>query len=147
MKQGAIAALSRITPYSWKTAKTNALYTGMIELRQTRKLSCGTTVRRTMRRYSNLRTTTRRSEYGALSRLAKAIGADNQTTGYRYDSQGNRTDPLGHTTSHNYDSLDRLVQTLDPANDSSQTGFDSRRTIKNNRGQTTVYFTIYFMFK
>lgn len=62
---------------------------------------------------------THRSEYDALSRLAKDIGADNQTSRYAYDNQGNltdTTDPLNHTTSHDYDSLNRLIQNINPAN-------------------------------
>jgi YD repeat-containing protein len=94
----------------------NEIHDGMIGLRQMRK----------------------------LSRLAKDIGAANQTSQYAYDSQGNltdRTDPLLHTTSHDYDSLDRLIQNINPANDSSQHSFDNRdnlTAVTDPKGNTTV---------
>ncbi|MDP3390426.1 MAG: RHS repeat-associated core domain-containing protein, partial [Methylococcaceae bacterium] len=75
---------------------------------------------------------TRHSEFDALNRLAKDIGANNQTSQYFYDSQGNLTDtsdPLNHTASNNYDALNRLIQHTNPANDSSQTRFDSRDNV------------------
>ncbi|MDD5114938.1 MAG: DUF6531 domain-containing protein, partial [Methylobacter sp.] len=75
---------------------------------------------------------TRHSEFDALSRLAKDIGANHQTSQYFYDSQGNLTDtsdPLNRTASNNYDALNRLIQHTNPANDSSQTRFDSRDNV------------------
>jgi len=88
---------------------------------------------------------TRHSEFDALSRLAKDIGANNQTSQYFYDSQGNLTDtsdPLNHTASNNYDALNRLIQHTNPANDSSQTSFDSRdnvTAVTDPNGNTTQY--------
>jgi len=88
---------------------------------------------------------TRRSEFDALSRLAKDIGANNQTSQYFYDSQGNLTDisdPLNHTAGNNYDALNRLIQHTNPANDSSQTSFDSRdnvTSVTDPNGNTSQY--------
>ena len=56
--------------------------------------------------------------FDALGRLWQDIGAYNQTITYQYDAQGNmklvdgaRTD-VADITSHSYDALDRLTQTL-----------------------------------
>jgi YD repeat-containing protein len=56
--------------------------------------------------------------FDALDRLWQDIGAANQTVTYQYDAQGNlkqidgaRTD-VADVTSHGYDALDRLIQTL-----------------------------------
>lgn len=56
--------------------------------------------------------------FDALGRLWQDIGAANQTVTYQYDAQGNmkqvdgaRTD-VADVTSHSYDALDRLTQTL-----------------------------------
>lgn len=56
--------------------------------------------------------------FDALGRLWQDIGAYNQTITYQYDAQGNlkqvdgaRTD-IADVTSHSYDALDRLTQTL-----------------------------------
>lgn len=56
--------------------------------------------------------------FDALGRLWQDIGAYNQTITYQYDAQGNlkiidgaRTD-VADVTSHSYDALDRLTQTL-----------------------------------
>lgn len=61
---------------------------------------------------------THRREFDALGRLWKDIGALNQTVAYEYDAQGNlkqidgaRTD-VTDLTHHDYDTLDRLTQTL-----------------------------------
>ena len=61
---------------------------------------------------------THRRTYDALNRLWQDIGALNQTITYSYDARGNlkgidgaRTD-LVDTTTHSYDALDRLTQTL-----------------------------------
>nr|WP_020564388.1 RHS repeat protein [Methylosarcina fibrata] len=88
---------------------------------------------------------TRRSEYDALSRLARDIGANNQTVQYRYDSEGNltdRIDPLNHTNSYAYDSLNRLIQSVDPANGSAQNTLDAQdrvTAVTDPRNNTTQY--------
>ena len=63
-------------------------------------------------------TQTHRREYNALNRLAKDIGAQNQTTQYQYDNNGNLTqitDPLNRIRTQQYDSLNRLIAQLAPA--------------------------------
>jgi RHS repeat-associated protein len=55
--------------------------------------------------------------YNALNRLFRDLGAQNQTTEYAYDNQGNLTsvkDPLNQITANQYDALNRLVQVTDP---------------------------------
>ncbi|NOT12104.1 MAG: hypothetical protein HOP23_09785, partial [Methylococcaceae bacterium] len=94
---------------------------------------------------TGLLTETRRREVDALNRLAKAIGAGNQTTQYFYDSQGNLTDitdPLLHTTSQDYDNLNRLIRSTDPNNYATQFGYDSQdhlKTVTDAKGLTTSY--------
>ena len=88
---------------------------------------------------------THRSEYDALSRLAKDIGADNQTSRYAYDNRGNltdSTDPLEYTNSHNYDVLNRLLQSIDPDNGIRKNTFDARdnlTAVTDPKGNTTQY--------
>ncbi len=63
-------------------------------------------------------TQTQTAIYTSLSRLSQQLGADNQTTSYQYDHNGNRTqitDPKQQTTIQTYDPLNRLVEQLDPA--------------------------------
>jgi YD repeat-containing protein len=55
--------------------------------------------------------------YNALNRLFQELGAQNQTTEYTYDDQGNILtvkDPLNHTTTNQYDALNRLRQVTAP---------------------------------
>lgn len=62
---------------------------------------------------------TRTHVYDTLNRLAKDIGAQNQTTTYGHDNNGNLisvTDPLNHITTNSYDALNRLIKTTDPTN-------------------------------
>ncbi len=76
---------------------------------------------------SNTLTQTRSHVYNALNRLAQDIGAQNQTTDYSYDNNGNLTstsDPLGHTTANSYDALNRLVQVTDPNSGITHYGYD-----------------------
>lgn len=66
--------------------------------------------------------------YDALNRLAKDIGAYNQTTSYQYDASGNLTktiDPAGNTTQHQYDTLDHLIRTTDALNGQTDYVYDS----------------------
>src|SRR6266851_3495881 len=51
--------------------------------------------------------------YNALNRLFQELGAQNQTTTYTYDNQGNVVsvkDPLNNITANQYDALNRLKQ-------------------------------------
>ncbi len=62
---------------------------------------------------------TRAHAYDQLNRLAQDIGAQNQTTTYGHDNNGNVTsvtDPLNHITQNSYDALNRLIQAVDPTN-------------------------------
>ncbi|MFO1350156.1 MAG: RHS repeat domain-containing protein [Gammaproteobacteria bacterium] len=55
--------------------------------------------------------------FDRLNRLKNDIGADNQSTEYRYDPNGNPTDvvdPLLNTTTFFYDRLNRMTQARTP---------------------------------
>ncbi|MBX9917459.1 MAG: L,D-transpeptidase family protein [Nitrosomonas sp.] len=61
---------------------------------------------------------TQQREFDALNRLWKEIGAQNQTTNYQYDAQGNLkqiANPLLHAVNFQFDALNRLTETTDPA--------------------------------
>ena len=78
----------------------------------------GNRIREDIEDPQGLLTQTRRREYDALNRLSKDSGAQNQSTVYGYDANGNRTtvtDPLNHSTVAVYDGLDRLIRLTDPA--------------------------------
>jgi len=67
---------------------------------------------------SNQLAQTRSRVYDALNRLQQDIGAQNQTTQYAYDLQGNLTtvtDPLSRVTTNSYDALNRLASMTQPA--------------------------------
>ena len=62
---------------------------------------------------------TRSRTFDSLNRLSADLGAQQQTTLYTYDGNGNRRtvkDPLNPATANTYDALNRLVQVSDPAN-------------------------------
>ncbi|HMU64623.1 MAG TPA: RHS repeat-associated core domain-containing protein [Nitrosomonas sp.] len=66
----------------------------------------------------NTLTQTHRSEYDALGRLWKSIGAQNQITEWGYDPNGNfkqSINPSAFTTTNQFDALNRLTQMTDPA--------------------------------
>ncbi len=94
---------------------------------------------------SNQLSQTQRREYDQLNRLAKSIGADNQTTQYGYDAQGNlsdQSDPLGHATGHDYDALNRLIHSIDPNNGHTTNNLDARDNliaVTDPRNNTTHY--------
>ncbi|MCB1948820.1 RHS repeat-associated core domain-containing protein [Nitrosomonas sp.] len=76
---------------------------------------------------ANTLTQTRQREFDALSRLWKAIGAENQTFEFGYDPEGNlkqATNPLQHTVANRFDGLNRLIQTTDPAGGQAQQDLD-----------------------
>ena len=61
---------------------------------------------------------TKQRIYNPLNRLIQDIGAQNQTTSYTQDANGNVTsitDPLGRITTQTYDALNRLVSLTQPA--------------------------------
>jgi RHS repeat-associated protein len=77
---------------------------------------------------ANNLTRTRAQVFDSLSRLAKTIGAQNQTVNYGYDANGNATsmtDPLGNKTTLAYDPLNRLIKSIDPTGKASQSSYDS----------------------
>ncbi|MDE2150338.1 MAG: RHS repeat protein [Gammaproteobacteria bacterium] len=90
-------------------------------------------------------TQTRQQVYNALDRLQSVIGAQNQTTTFGYDAQGNltrRTDPLGHATQYGYDALNRLIQSTDPNNGTAALGLnalDQLTTVTDPRSLVTQY--------
>jgi len=77
---------------------------------------------------ANNLTRTRAQVFDSLSRLAKTIGAQNQTANYGYDANGNATsvtDPLGNKTTLAYDPLNRLIKSIDPTGKATQSSYDS----------------------
>ncbi|WP_177170334.1 RHS repeat protein [Nitrosomonas marina] len=59
----------------------------------------------------------RQQEFDTLNRLWKMVGAQNQVIELAYDANGNvkqTVDPLLHTSTRHFDTLDRLVQISDP---------------------------------
>ena len=83
--------------------------------------------------------------FDALSKLAKGVGALNQTTIYAYDNNGNRTnvtDPLNHGTKSVFDALNRLVQLFDANNQPTALGYDANERltrVTDPRSLTTTY--------
>ncbi len=83
--------------------------------------------------------------FNALNRLFQELGAQNQTTEYGYDDQGNVTsvkDPLNHTTSNQYDALNRLKQVTDPGLGVTQyayNGLDALTQVTDPRNVVTGY--------
>jgi len=94
---------------------------------------------------SNQLTQSRTHAYDALNRLIKDIGAQNQTTTYGYDNNGNRIsviDPLNQVTSSTFDALNRLIRTIDPNNGSTTLVYDANdrlTSLSDARGSTTGY--------
>ncbi len=88
---------------------------------------------------------TRSRVFNNLNRLARELGAQNQTTQYAYDNQGNVTsvtDPLNHVTANAYDALNRLIRVTDPNLGQSQYGYngiDQLVSVTDPRNLTTSY--------
>jgi RHS repeat-associated protein len=77
---------------------------------------------------TNALSKTRTQVFDGLSRLAKSIGAQNQTSQFGYDANGNTTsvaDPLNNKTALAYDSLNRLISSIDPLGDTATSTYDS----------------------
>src|SRR5258708_5565144 len=83
--------------------------------------------------------------YSSLNRLFQELGAQNQTTEYAYDNQGNVVsvkDPLNHVTSNQYDALNRLAQVTDPALGVTRYGYnglDALTQVTDPRSLVTGY--------
>ncbi len=91
---------------------------------------------------------TRSRVYDNLNRLSQELGAQNQTTTYAYDNQGNLTSidgPLAgavDVTTNAYDALNRLVRVTDPNNGQTQyayNGIDQLTGVTDPRNLTTTY--------
>ncbi|MBK8164196.1 MAG: RHS repeat protein [Gammaproteobacteria bacterium] len=90
-------------------------------------------------------TQTRSRVYSTMNRLLEDLGADDQSTEYAYDNNGNltsSTDPLSHTTGRTYDALNRITQVTDP--NSGVTGFtynarDQLTQVTDARSHSTSY--------
>jgi YD repeat-containing protein len=88
---------------------------------------------------------TRTRVFNNLNQLFQEIGAQNQTTQYAYDNQGNVTsvtDPLNHATSNQYDALNRLKQVTDPNSGVTQYGYngiDQLVSVTDPRNLATTY--------
>ncbi|HZR34508.1 MAG TPA: RHS repeat-associated core domain-containing protein, partial [Nevskia sp.] len=85
--------------------------------------------------------------YNSLNELYQDVGAQNQTTTYGYDNNGNVTsvtDPLSHTTGSGYDALDRLAQVTDPASGVTHYAYnalDQLTGVTDPRSLATTYTT------
>jgi YD repeat-containing protein len=105
----------------------------------------GNRTREEVRDPANALAQTRSRVYDNLNRLAQELGAQNQTTQYAYDNQGNvtsTTDPLNHATSNQYDALNRLKQVTDPNLGQTQyayNGIDQLVSVTDPRNLTTAY--------
>ncbi|MCU7853101.1 MAG: RHS repeat protein [Candidatus Thiodiazotropha sp. (ex Monitilora ramsayi)] len=83
--------------------------------------------------------------YNELGRLIQNIDAQNHTTGYAYDANGNltaATDANLNPTAQAYDALDRLQQTTDALNGTTQYTYDSQdnlTSVTDPNGLTTSY--------
>jgi len=91
---------------------------------------------------------TRSRVFDNLNRLFQEIGAQNQTTEYAYDNQGNLTSidgPLAGVvdrTVNAYDALNRLRQVTDPSNGTTQyayNGIDQLVSVTDPRNLATTY--------
>ena len=90
---------------------------------------------------------TRSRVFNNLSRLFRELGAQDQTTEYTYDDQGNVItvkDPLDRTTTNQYDALNRLKQVTSPAPISAVTqyaynGIDALTRVTDPRSLATDY--------
>ncbi len=91
---------------------------------------------------------TRSRVYNNLNRLAQELGAQNQTTQYAYDNQGNLTSidgPLAGTvdvTINTYDALNRLIRVTDPNQGQTQyayNGIDQLVSVTDPRNLATTY--------
>jgi YD repeat-containing protein len=91
---------------------------------------------------------TRSRVYDPLNRLFQDIGAQNQTTQYAYDNQGNLTSidgPLSgavDVTVNAYDALNRLVRVTDPGSGVTQyayDGLDQLSSVTDPRSLVTAY--------
>ena len=90
---------------------------------------------------------TRTRVYNNLNRLFRELGAQNQTTEYGYDEQGNVVsvkDPLNRVTTNQYDALNRLRQVTSPAPISAVTqyaydGIDQLISVTDPRSLVTGY--------
>lgn len=91
---------------------------------------------------------TRSRVYDALNRLFQDIGAQNQTTQYAYDNQGNVISIDGplpgavDVTANAYDALNRLVRVTDPNSGQTQYGYngiDQLTGVTDPRNLTTTY--------
>lgn len=94
-------------------------------------------------------------EFDALNRLIAVVqnhrpgvqpdAQTNVRVSYAYDAMGNRmavTDANGHTTTYQYDNLNRLVQKTDPLDHSWLFAYDAlgnRTSTTDANGQTTLY--------
>lgn len=85
--------------------------------------------------------------YNMLNELYQDIGAQNQTTAYGHDNNGNLTsvtDPINHTTGYGYDALDRITQVTDPALNVTQlahNSLDQLTSVTDPRTLVTNYTT------
>ena len=83
--------------------------------------------------------------YNDLGQLQNTIGADNQTTTWSYDNNGNektQSDPLSHLTQSDYDALNRLTQITDPDLNTIKYAYDKQDNltkVTDPRNLDTVY--------
>ena len=86
-----------------------------------------------------------RQAFDELSRLLSSIGADQQTTTYQYDKNGNlvgTVDSMNHRTQHTFDGLNRLVATTDANQGVIKRTYNDQHMMTHHtdqRGLTTEY--------
>ena len=94
---------------------------------------------------ANTLTRTHARSFDVLNRLAKDIGAQNQTTMFSYDANNNLlsiTDPLSNTTQYSYDTLNNLYAITDPMKGSSRFTYNINDQVigaGDPRGASTTY--------
>ncbi|HSD44478.1 MAG TPA: RHS repeat-associated core domain-containing protein [Burkholderiales bacterium] len=94
---------------------------------------------------SNALAQARSRVYSSLNRLIQEIGAQNQTTRYAYDNQGNLTgitDPLNRVIANAYDALNRLKHMTDPSAGVTRfghDGLDQLISVTDSRNNVTAY--------
>ncbi|UTW46347.1 RHS domain-containing protein [bacterium SCSIO 12696] len=83
--------------------------------------------------------------YDELSRMLTSVGANNQTTSYGYDVNGNTTsvtDGNNNQTTQTFDALDRLKDELRPLNQDISYTYDAQgniKTVTDPKGLVTTY--------
>jgi len=88
---------------------------------------------------------TRSQVFNILNQLIQSVGAQNQTTSFGYDANGNQltvTDAANATTTSAFDALNRVISVTDPLNGVSSYDYDTQghlASVKDANGVSTTY--------